>query len=173
MRAHKDLVENVDVHQRTLRAARRTGTGERQQDSLDWPVDKAEPEQDAFPYLEQMSVAARKHPYAALGAMIAVAGIIVAAIVTMAVAVFTGMFMMYGTMRETTANQVQIQQSLMAIQKQQTDDMNAVRAYASNNARRNEFIVGLLSRQSQAAIAEWDRANPRPELPGVNNSRKE
>lgn len=122
---------------------------------------------EPFPYLEDAMVIARKYPYSALGVMIGIATIIVAALVTVAVSVFTGMFLMYGTMRETTANQIQIQQSLVVIQKQQTDDMNAVRAYSSNNARRTEFIVAMLSPEGQRRISEWDKSNPQPELPGT------
>jgi hypothetical protein len=138
------------------------------------PLEDSVAEPDTpFPYLEDVMAAARKHPYAALGAMIGVAGIVVAAIVTVAVSVFTGMFLMYGTMKETTTNQIQIQQSLIAIQKQQTDDMNAVRAYESNISRRTEFIVGLMTPQQQKSVAEYDAVNPRIELPNTKIKREQ
>src|SRR5262249_21137746 len=120
-----------------------------------------------FPYVEDIMSVARKYPYAALGAMISIAGIIIGALVTIAISIFIGMFAMYGEMKATTANQVAIQAALGAIQKQQTDDMNAVRAYASNNARRTEYIVAMLSPEGQRRIAQWDHDNPQPELPGV------
>ena len=158
---------NSDVNVRRIEQAREragvTSDLEQLQDTLLRPQDA-----ESFPYLENLMAAARKYPYAALGAMITVAGIVIAAIVTVAVSVFTGMFLMYGTMKETTTNQIQIQNALIAIQKQQTDDGNAIRAYESNRARRTEFIVGLMSPENQKAIAQWDAVNPAPELPKPN-----
>lgn len=162
------------VHERHVQAARqRTGqNGDFSQlpDSLHLRRADDDPF-EYFPYLERIMAGVRKYPYAALGAMIAIAGVIIAAVVTLAVSLFTGMFLMYGQLRETTAKQEQIQSTLMAIQKQQTDDMNAVRAYESNVSRRTEFIVGLMTPANQRSVAEYDRGNPKLDLP--NTQRKD
>lgn len=129
-----------------------------------------------LPIVEAVTVTAKKHPYAVIAAIVTAAVTVISTIVGAIVFVAVGAFTMYGTQRETLTELKALRQDytevstrLSAIQKQQTDDMNAVRAYASNDSRRTEFIVGLMTPTQQRAVNQFDRANPRLELPGVPN----
>lgn len=134
----------------------------------------------AFPFLENIRVATRKHPYAVIAAIVTAAVSVIGAIIGAVVFVAVAGFQMYGTQQATLAridsllNQnTELRQELSIIRKQQTDDMNAVRAYASNDARRTEFIVGLMTPTQQRAVSQFDRSNPRLELPGVPPGKRE
>lgn len=134
----------------------------------------------AFPFLENIRVATRKHPYAVIAAIVTAAVSVISAIVGAIVFVAIAGFQMYGTQQatltrvDTLLNQnSELRQEVAAMRKQQTDDMNAVRAYASNDARRTEFIVGLMTPTQQRAVAQYDRGNPRLELPGVPGKREQ
>lgn len=134
----------------------------------------------AAPFLETLPVTAKKHPYATLITIVGAVATVVSTVVGAVVFVAIGAFTMYGTQRETLSELKALRQDytevstrLAAIQKQQTDDMNAVRAYASNDARRTEFIVGLMTPTQQRAVNQFDRSNPRMELPGVPGKREQ
>lgn len=114
-------------------------------------------------------VAAKRHPYAMLTAMISVAGLVIVAVTTLAVSIITGMLLMYGQMRENTA-EVRSNTALMvtilkkqdSIEAAQTAQGNAIRAYEAANGNRLGIIVGLMSPSSQRAYTAYSQANPMP-----------
>lgn len=108
---------------------------------------------------------AKRNPYALIGIMIAIAGIVVAAVVTLAVSVVGGMFIMYGTMRENTVLMGSILKKQETIEHRQLDDGKVMRAYESANGKRIEFIVALQSKENQRLINEYDAAHPMPTMP--------
>lgn len=134
----------------------------------------------AVPMLETLTVATKNHPYVVIAGIVTAAVSVISAIVGAIVFVAIAGFQMYGTQQatltrlETLLNQnTELRQEVLSMRKQQTDDMNAVRAYASNDARRTEFIVGLMTPTQQRAVSQFDRANPRLELPGVPTRREQ
>src|SRR6185436_12731633 len=58
-----------------------------------------------FPYLEKIDMVAQKNPYAMLGAMIGIAAIVITAVNTFAIAIFTAAFLLYGTVSEMNVTQ--------------------------------------------------------------------
>lgn len=120
---------------------------------------------EPFPYLEKFMVAVKKYPYTAIGVMIGIASLVIGAVVTVSVAVGGGMFLMYGEMKANTALMTQILNKQTAIEQRQDDDGKVMRAYASVNGKRIEFVIGLLSKESQEKVNQYDRAHPDPLLP--------
>lgn len=107
--------------------------------------------------------AADKHPYVVVGIIVSVVGIVMAALMTIAITVIGGMFSMYGTMREMQAQQA-------VIIKQQADyanDIKVLRTYEASVLSRQNFIAGLMTPEDQKRLAEFDRANPIPNPPPV------
>lgn len=132
-----------------------------------------------LPIVETITVTAKKHPYAVIAAIVTAAVTVISTIVGAVVFVAIAGFQMYGTQQATLTRvdalltqNTELRQEVTAMRKQQTDDMNAVRAYASNDSRRTEFIVGLMTPTQQRAVAQYDRGNPRLELPGVPGKRE-
>jgi len=114
--------------------------------------------------------AAKQYPYAAIGVMISIAGIVMAAVTVLAVSVIGGMFLMYGemkqntaTMKENQATMVQILNKQQTIENRQIDDGNIMRAYEAANGKRIEFMVGLMSPDKQRAMNQYNQANPLPQ----------
>lgn len=149
-------------------------TSENQEGETDNPI------LTAMPFLETLPVTIKKHPYAVIAAIVTAAVSVIGAIIGAVVFVAVAGFQMYGTQQATLTrieallNQnTELRQEVAAMRKQQTDDMNAVRAYASNDSRRTEFIVGLMTPTQQRSVAQFDRSNPRLELPGVPGKREQ
>jgi hypothetical protein len=120
---------------------------------------------EPFPYLEDAMVAIRKYPYAALGAMISIAAVVISAVTVLAVSVIGGMFLMYGQMKETTATQALLLTRFEQFDQQHRSDYNALRAYASADLSRTNFLVGLMSAEKQEQANSYDRTHPMPLLP--------
>jgi len=121
----------------------------------------AEPSSSAFPYLEEVIVAAKKHPYAMLAAMISIASLVVAAVVTVSVALFTGVFLMYGTMRDIQAKQV----TILEQQAETRGQISVIKTVHMTTLARQDIMVSLMSKESQQQIAVFDKANPRQVFP--------
>lgn len=112
---------------------------------------------------------AKKNPYAMLSVIVGIAAIITAAIVTLSISIIGAVFIMYGTMNRMQEQQAGILKELSAIQAQQKDDGNAMRAYEAANGKRIEFVVGLMSPQQQSRMNEYDRTHPIPLPPRKDN----
>jgi len=124
--------------------------------NIRWPPLQGDEILSAFPFLETISVTARKHPYATLAAIVALVGTVLSAIVTACVILFTSFFTMYGTMRELQANQkvfIDNQAVLMS-------ELKVMRTYNASVLSRQNFIAGLMSPDDQKRLNEFDRANP-------------
>lgn len=106
-------------------------------------------------------MAARKHPYAMLAAMISIASIVVVAVTTVAVSIFGGMFLMYGTMRDIQANQAVIIDQQVKVEGQ----VSVVKTYSASILGRQDFMIGLMTKEQQERVNAYDRANPRVLLP--------
>lgn len=128
---------------------------------------------EPFPYLEKLVVAIKKYPYAAIGVMISIAAVIVSAITVLAVSIIGGMFLMYGEMKENTALMQEIKNNQKAIEERQLNDGNVMRAYEASNGKRIEFVVGMLSKDAQEKVNQYDRAHPSPLMPEAPEERKQ
>lgn len=124
--------------------------------------------QEAFPYLEKMRVMAQKNPYAMLGAMIAVASIVVAAVVTFSVAIFTGAFLLYGKMSGMEVSQRQILEKL----SENENEVKVLRTYEASVLARQNYIAGLMDSKRKEQLNQYDKANPLPRLPDKINREK-
>lgn len=166
MRNEKDLVANVtDVHTRNIQARHGLRPANGKQGILEDP--EAAALDSAFPYLGQIIVAAKNHPYAMLIGIVTAVGSVLVAIGTLAVITVGGMFSMYGTMREMKAQQATI------IDQQATyvNEIKVLRTYEASVLSRQNFIAGLMSAESQQRLNDFDRANPVPQLPPVREPR--
>lgn len=110
-------------------------------------------------------VTAKQNPTATIGLMIGIASLVIGTCVTVALAAFGGMFLMYGEMTRNTALLNQVIATQAVIQQQQDDDGKVMRAYAAVNGKRVEFIIGTLPSDVQERINQYDRAHPDPLLP--------
>lgn len=122
-----------------------------------------------LPFLRDIMSTADKHPYAVVGIIITVVGIVMAALVTIAITVIGGMFSMYGTMREIQAQQTVILKELTTYQ----NDIKVLRTYEASVLSRQNFIAGLMSPEDQRRLAEYDRANPIPSPPPNREPQRE
>lgn len=120
---------------------------------------------EPFPYLEKMTVVVKKHPYAAIGAMISIAAIVISAITVISVSIGGGMFLMYGEMNRNTALMQQILTKQEVIETRQLDDGKVMRAYEAANGKRIEFMVGLMTKEQQERMNNYDRIHPSPLMP--------
>lgn len=109
-----------------------------------------------LPFVRDIMSTADKHPYAVVGVIVTVVGIVMAALVTIAITVIGGMFSVYGTMREMRAEQTYILKELTTYQS----EIKVLRTYESSVLSRQNFIAGLMSPDKQKLLAEYDRANP-------------
>lgn len=169
MQNERDLVDNVsDVHTHNIEGARRKFRPTNgKQGNLHGP--EAPPDDNAFPYLEQIIVAAKQHPYTMLALMISVAGIVIAAIVTVSVALFTGVFLMYGTMRDVQAKQ----EVIMEQQSETREQVNLVKTVYMTTLARQDVMLSLMSKESQQQMQAFDRANPRQIFPETKQENKQ
>lgn len=111
---------------------------------------------EAFPYLENIVLTAKKHPYAMLAGIVTMVGTVLVAIASACVILFSSFFTMYGTMREMQAQQKQFieqQQSL-------TNELKVMRTYNASILARQNFIAGMMTPDSQRRLNEYDKANP-------------
>lgn len=167
MRTEKDLVDQVsNVHTHNIEGARRRlRPTNGKQGILQEPE---APDGNAFPYLEQIVVAAKQHPYAMLAAMISVASIVIVAVVTVAVATFTGAFLMYGTMRDIQAKQEMIIRDVAETKGQ----VSVIKTLSASTYARQDFMVGLMTKENQERVNAHDRNNPRPLPPALKDEEK-
>lgn len=145
---------HVNVHARVQRAAARINGEEISlQDALDIIETKPDP---PYPRLEALLTTASKYPVAAIGVMVSIAAIVVGMVVTLAIAVIGGMFVMYGTMNQTTAK---LDTVIKALDEAKTEQ-KVMRTYTASTLSRQNFMVGLMTRDQQKAISEYDKGNP-------------
>jgi hypothetical protein len=123
----------------------------------------------AFPYLEKIQVMAQKNPYAMLGAMIGVAAIVVTAVTTFAIAIFTGAFLLYGKMSGMEVSQRQI---LEAFNKNE-EEVKVLRTYEASVLARQNYIAGLMDAKRKDQLNQYDKANPLPRPPDKINKEKQ
>lgn len=121
-----------------------------------------------FPYLEDLMNTAAKYPYSALGAMIAIASVVIAAVVTVSVAMFAGVFLMYGSMREIQANQRVLMDTVVEVKGQ----VSVVKTIAQSGLARQDFMIGMMTKEQQEAMNAYDRTHPRPLLPETSEKKE-
>lgn len=159
MRAEFD----VNVTRARQNAGRRNGVPNSLQ-SIVQEHEETQPD-SPFPFLEVALKKAKDSPFVVIGIMISIAAIIVGAVMSLTVGFGIFLFTMNGTMHEIKAQQSTILDTQSAIIKQQVEDGNAMRAYEAANGKRAEFMVGLMSRDQQRAVNEYNQANPIPRMP--------
>lgn len=167
---------NVNVAARRKEVHRRVNGADKMPSSVHVAeVESSQPD-SPFPYLETILTIAKRYPYSALMAMIAIASVVISAVVVLSVSVIGGMFLMYGEMRQNTASMRENQATMVLIlNKQQTienrqiDSGNIMRAYMAHNGEKVGMIVGLLTPDKQRAINSWDKAHPAPQTPKEEN----
>lgn len=172
MQNQKEL-NHLSVHSRATNAAGRNNrhpislqeTKHRDSGPLELDLEPDTP----FPYLETIVTAAKRYPHAALAAMISIASVVIAAVTVLAVSVIGGMFLMYGEMRQNTALMGDILKKQQVIETRQLDDGKVMRAYESANGKRIEFVVGLMTKEQQQRMNEYDRTHPAPLMPEKEN----
>ena len=115
----------------------------------------------AFPYLEKISMTAKKNPYAMLTIIISIASVIVIAVTTLSVSILGSVFVMYGKM-SAMENQQQV-----IIEKLTTNDseLKVLRTYESSVLASQNYAVGLMDSRQQERMNSYDKANPIPKLP--------
>ena len=111
---------------------------------------------EAFPYLEDLGMVARKHPYAMLTAIISIATVVMICVTTLGVSIIGGVFIMYGSMRSIETQQTAILSRL----DQQDNENKLTRTYNATVLSRQNFMVGLMDPKQQKQMNEYDKANP-------------
>lgn len=154
--------DNVNVRTHGIRAATRNGgTGQ----LVDIEVQHGEPElqeqKQPLPYLEDVMVIAKKYPYSALGIMIAVASVVIAATVTIGVAMFTAFFLMYGDVRAMKADQATMLKEIAEVRGQ----VQVIKTIHSATLARQDVMTTLMSKENQETVNAYDRTRPRIPLP--------
>ena len=155
----------VSVELRAARASRRhNGNG-----NVPIPLHGRQPEQSQpdspFPFLETLTMKAKESPFLVVGIMISIAAIIVGAVMSLTVGFGIFVFSMNGTMHEIKAKQDTILEQLSTTAMDVDNMGTAMRAYEAANGKRAEFIAGLMTRDKQRAINEYDQAHPLPRMP--------
>ena len=158
---NEKLLNVSDVHTHTTDARKRVNGAHRM--STPWHAPK-KPDWP-YPILEKVFMAVKDYPYAALGVMIGIASIVIAAVTVLAVSIIGGMFLMYGEMRQNTALMGDILKKQQTIETRQLDDGKVMRAYEAANGKRIEFMVGLMSPVQRREMNEYDRAHPNNGMP--------
>lgn len=110
----------------------------------------------AFPFLEDIRVATRRHPYAVIAAIVTAAVSVIGAIIGAVVFVAVAGFQMYGTQQATLTEIRQLRQENAVI----TSELKVMRTYNTSILSRQNFIAGLMSPDDQKRLNEFDRANP-------------
>lgn len=116
---------------------------------------------EPFPYLENIMVAAKKYPYAAIGVMISIAAVVISAVTVLAVSIGGGMFLMYGEMKANTALLKTSLDQQVAIEGQ----VKVVKTIAQATLARQDFMTGLMTKEQQERVNAYDRTNPRTPAP--------
>lgn len=98
---------------------------------------------------------------------------ILAVLVTITLALIAGGFWLVSSITEMKTNLVTIQQNQRDIKTQQSSNLKLMTAYATNETSRIQFMTGLLTKEQQERVYQFDRANPRPQLPDTNDSPDE
>lgn len=144
---------NVNVHRTEFRRHEKSnGANIRLPETLQRPK---------LPFAQDLASAMDKHPYVVVGLMITVVGIVMAAIVTVALAVIGGMFSVYGTMNAMKAEQTILIQQVAEYR----NDVKVLRTYEASVLARQNYIAGLMTPDDQRRLNEYDRANPIPHPP--------
>lgn len=165
MRNRKDVDELSAIRAHAIAAANRNGsTGELSDMENNADSHAAGPE-SPFPFLEVMLRKAKDSPFVVIGIMVSIAAIIVGATMSLAVGFGIFLFNMNGTMHELKQQGATTITELAAIKKQQTEDGNVMRAYEAANGKRTEFMVGLMTPESQKAMNDYDQSHPLPRMP--------
>ena len=112
--------------------------------------------QEAFPYLEKISMTARRNPYAMLTIIVSIASVVVIAVTTLSVSIIGSVFIMYGKMNKMEADQAVIIKSL---DKRETED-KVTRTYEASVLSRQNYMVGLMDGKQKAAMNAYDKSNP-------------
>lgn len=159
---------DVDVRTHGIRAAKRNGGTGRLQD---FEGERGEPgsTDTPLPYLEDIMGVASKYPYSALAAMIAIAGVIVAAVVTLGVAMFTGMFLMYGQQARSETKL----DTVLQRQTQMEGQISVIKTIYMSNLARQDVMITLMPKSEQEQMNAYDRANPRIPMPEGNQEKKQ
>jgi hypothetical protein len=141
--------QHVNVHRREFRQHKASPQID-MQETFEVEAD------DPFPYLEQISVVAKRHPYAMLAGIITAVGSVLVAIGTGVAVVVSSMFTMYGTMTAMQADQKAFIENQAVI----VNELKVMRTYNASVLSRQNFIAGLMSPDDQKRLMEFDRANP-------------
>lgn len=159
----------VNAHARTLRAAGRT-------DATDW---MQEAEQSVEPETEQEVVGLADilrgefelttRTQSGSPAVIRVPHSILAVLVTVALALVGAGFWLVSSITEIKVSQAAIQQNQREARTIYSGNLRLMTAYATNETNRVQFMVGLLTPSQQKIVFEFDKANPRPPLPNVDD----
>ena len=153
MEAQKELNVNAGTRRAQQAANRSNGGGISLQEALEVIETQPEP---PYPPLEAILTTARKYPLTAIAIMVSIAALVVGAVVTLAISVIGGMFLMYGTMNQNTAQLATISKQL----EENKTEQKVMRTYTASTLSRQNFMVGLLTRDQQRAISEYDKNNP-------------
>lgn len=95
---------------------------------------------------------------------------ILAILVTIALALIGGGFWLVSSVTEMKTNLAVIQASQREAKAENTSNLKLMTAYATNETNRINFLTGMLTVDQQRRLYDFDRANPRPELPTVKET---
>lgn len=159
MRAELD----VNVTRARQNAGKRNGVSGSLQDIVH-EHEETQPD-SPFPFLEVALKKAKDSPFVVIGIMISIAAIIVGAVMSLAVGFGIFLFNMNGTMHEVKAQQTVILEQLAKTQGDVENNGNVMRSYEAANGKRSEYQIGLMTRDQQRAMNEYDQSHPLPKMP--------
>jgi len=163
-------VDNLSAQTRRISAAGRHNSGNGELPDFEQFAETVQPQPDLpLPYLEDAMVAAKKYPYAMLTIIVSVVGIIVGSGVVLSIAIIGSVFSMSNTMHEVKAQQVTILQQLAKTQTDVDNMGTAMRAYEAANGKRTEYQIGLMTRDQQRSMNDYDQSHPLPRMPRERN----
>jgi len=104
-------------------------------------------------------------PYAMLAIMVTLFGIVIAAVVTIGLAVAGAAIWVVISVTEvkTTVNQ------MAKVQQTQETKIDGLKAYVQVQTREADKVQDLLNPAQQAKLEQWRRANPKPPFQNNNN----
>lgn len=79
-------------------------------------------------------------------------------------------FWLVSSITEIKVSQTAIQQNQREARTIYSGNLRLMTAYATNETNRVQFMVGLLTPSQQKTVFEFDKANPRPPLPNVDDT---
>lgn len=159
-------VDHLSAHSRATKAStRHNGDGNSLPVSEHFRQRESDEPDSPFPYLEKVLKVAKDYPYQAIGIMISIAAVVMAAVTVLAVSVIGGMFLMYGQMREVSITQKTLLTQYQETRAEVRDTGNVMRTYENMNGKRTEFLISLMDPVQQARFREWERTHPFPAMP--------